>query len=198
MACRIVISGCSSGGKSTLLAALAARGHAVVEEPGRRVLRSGGPRPDVDLAGFLEACVALAVEDFASAEGVTFFDRGLFDALSGLDALGVPGGEARAVLRAEMRYAPVVLMTPPWPEIYAQDAERTHGFADAVKEYDRLMRDYARAGYRTQVLRRASVTERVAEVEGLVRQLRGWRDAGGTGKAVATTDGGADDPGQRV
>lgn len=176
MTCRIVISGCSSGGKSTLLSALAARGHAVVEEPGRRVLGAGGPRPDADPRGFLEACAALAIEDFRSVEGTVFFDRGLFDALSGLDALGQPGAERRAHLRRTLRYAPVVLMAPPWPEIYAQDPERTHGFGAAVREYDRLMRDYPRAGYRPHVLRRAPVAERVREVETVLRgQRHGWR-----------------------
>ncbi|MEW6315305.1 MAG: AAA family ATPase, partial [Pseudomonadota bacterium] len=34
----VVISGCSGGGKSTLLEALRRRGYAVVEEPGRRVI----------------------------------------------------------------------------------------------------------------------------------------------------------------
>jgi predicted ATPase len=145
---RILISGCSSGGKSTLLAALAARGHATVGEPGRRVLRAGGPRPDDDLAGFLEACVALAVEDHRRAEGTVFFDRGLLDALSALDAIGHPGARQRAQLRKTLRYAPVILMAPPWPEIYERDAERTHGLPEAIREYDRLSRDHARAGYR--------------------------------------------------
>jgi predicted ATPase len=35
----VVISGCSGGGKSTLLAELAQRGYGVVEEPGRRIVR---------------------------------------------------------------------------------------------------------------------------------------------------------------
>lgn len=43
----VVISGCSGGGKSTLLAELARRGHATVEEPGRRIVKqerqAGGP-----------------------------------------------------------------------------------------------------------------------------------------------------------
>ncbi|MPT22826.1 MAG: ATPase, partial [Starkeya sp.] len=34
----VVISGCSGGGKSTLLTELARRGFAVVEEPGRRIV----------------------------------------------------------------------------------------------------------------------------------------------------------------
>ena len=36
-----VISGCSGGGKSTLLMELARRGHAVVDEPGRRIVQAG-------------------------------------------------------------------------------------------------------------------------------------------------------------
>ena len=35
----VVISGCSGGGKSTLLAELGRRGHAFVEEPGRRIVK---------------------------------------------------------------------------------------------------------------------------------------------------------------
>ena len=35
----VVITGCSGGGKSTLLDELGRRGHATIEEPGRRIVR---------------------------------------------------------------------------------------------------------------------------------------------------------------
>ncbi|SEI08083.1 AAA domain-containing protein [Rhizobium tibeticum] len=35
----VILSGCSGGGKSTLLAELAKRGFAVAEEPGRRIVK---------------------------------------------------------------------------------------------------------------------------------------------------------------
>jgi hypothetical protein len=38
----VVISGCSSGGKSTLIAELGKRGYAVVDEPGRRIVKEAG------------------------------------------------------------------------------------------------------------------------------------------------------------
>jgi predicted ATPase len=45
----VVISGCSGGGKSTLLAELGRRGHTVIEEPGRRIvieeMNGGGSVP---------------------------------------------------------------------------------------------------------------------------------------------------------
>ena len=84
----VVISGCSGGGKSTLLSELARRGHAVVEEPGRRdvaeEMRTGGSAlPWVDAAAFARRAIEIALADRASAPDAgswVFFDRGLIDA----------------------------------------------------------------------------------------------------------------------
>lgn len=53
----VVLSGCSGGGKSTLLSALGRRGWVVVPEPGRRIVEEeqrgdGRALPWVDLAAF--------------------------------------------------------------------------------------------------------------------------------------------------
>ncbi len=69
---RILITGCSGGGKSTLLAELAARGFSVVEEPGRRIVREelesrGDALPWVNLAAFAQRAIALSIEDHAAA-----------------------------------------------------------------------------------------------------------------------------------
>ena len=60
----ILITGCSGGGKSTLLSALAATGHAVVAEPGRRVIAA---RPDAlpweNPEGFARSALAMATQD---------------------------------------------------------------------------------------------------------------------------------------
>ena len=66
--CFVVISGCSSGGKSTLLAELGRRGYAVVEEPGRRIVKDalagdGLALPWVDATAFLRRAVAMALAD---------------------------------------------------------------------------------------------------------------------------------------
>lgn len=156
-----VLSGCSGGGKSTLLAALGAAGYATVPEPGRRVLRAGGPAPWADLEGFLRACLALAVEDHARAGSMTgpvVFDRCAVDALSGLEALGV------AVADPGLRHASPVFLAPPWPELFEADAERRHGFAAAVAEYERLSRAFPAAGYAVEIMPRVPVAERVAWV----------------------------------
>ncbi len=170
-----VLSGCSGGGKSTLIQALADAGYAVVPEPGRRVIRAGGPTPQNDLPGFLLACLDIAVADYYAAlalSGPVFFDRSVLDAISGLEVLDHPGREDRSALMSEMRYAPDVFMAPPWPNLFAPDGERQHGFQEACAEYDRLIRDYPAAGYRLVTLKRAPIAARMAQVLGVVRATR--------------------------
>lgn len=162
----VVLSGCSGGGKSTLLAELAGRGYAVVDEPGRRIVREeldrgGQALPWADAEAFLRRAVVKALEDRRQAEaqaGWVFFDRGLIDAISGLEDM--TGEPALAEFGQAHRYNRTVFLTPPWPEIYETDAERKHGFEQAVTEYGRLVRDYARLGYQTVEVPKRPVGER--------------------------------------
>jgi predicted ATPase len=162
----VVISGCSGGGKSTLLAELAQRGHAVVEEPGRRIVleeknRGGSALPWVDMAAFSRRAIAMALADRASAralKGWVFFDRGLVDAADSLQCLtGEPVLES---LGQTHRYHQRVFLTPPWPEIYANDAERRHGLDAALAEYSRLLEAYASLRYEVIILPKVGVAER--------------------------------------
>ena len=161
----IVISGCSGGGKSTLIAELARRGHAVIEEPGRRLLREelargGTALPWADKAGFVRRILDLAVKDHVGAQrqdGPVFFDRSVVDALSALDHL--TGEPALATLGGSYRYAQRVFLAPPWPEIYVTDDERRHAFAAAEREYHRLARDYPARGYEAIELLRLPVAD---------------------------------------
>jgi predicted ATPase len=167
----VIISGCSSGGKSTLLEELARRGHSTVLEPGRRVVQeeqaSGGTAlPWVDVRAFIDRIVALAKSDYAAASGNpgwTFFDRGLFDAISGLGVL--EGTGLRPELLAGYPYHRQVFLAPPWPEIYTTDGERKHGLAEAEGEYRRLLEDYPALGYEVIVLPKIGVSERADFVE---------------------------------
>ena len=163
----VVISGCSSGGKSTLLAELGRRGYAVVDEPGRRIvneeLAGGGlTLPWVDQTAFLRRAIAMALADRASAidsDGWVFFDRGLIDAAAGLQHL--TGEPLLENLGRSHRYHRRVFLAPPWPEIYVQDAERRHGLDWAISEYSRLLEVYPSLGYEVSILPKASVAQRV-------------------------------------
>lgn len=161
----VIISGCSGGGKSTLLTELARRGHAVVEEPGRRIVqeevaRQGTALPWIDLAAFLRRAVAVALADREAAPptGWVFFDRGLVDAAVGLEhQTGEPVLQA---LGQAHRYHKSVFLTPPWPEIYVTDPERRHELDAAVAEYERLLLAYPALGYDVTILPKVSVAER--------------------------------------
>jgi predicted ATPase len=162
----VIISGCSGGGKSTLLAELRRRGHEVVEEPGRRIvareLHTGGVAlPWLDSLAFVRQAMALSLADRAAAEarpGLVFFDRGLIDAAVALQYL--TDEPALDGLRHAHRYNRQVFLAPPWPEIYQTDRERRHGFADAVAEYDRLCAAYPVLGYEVCVLPKIDVADR--------------------------------------
>ncbi|MDH6295734.1 Predicted ATPase [Agrobacterium fabrum] len=160
-----ILSGCSGGGKSTLLAELARRGFATVEEPGRRIVieetRNGGTAlPWIDMQAFARRAIAMALEDrrVTPKEGLVFFDRGLIDAASALHHIS--GDRFIDTLRDTHRYNSLVFLTPPWPEIYRSDDERKHGFDAAVEEYERLVRDYEGLGYDIVVLPKSAVAER--------------------------------------
>uniref|UniRef100_A0ABS3MTI7 AAA family ATPase n=1 Tax=Bradyrhizobium quebecense TaxID=2748629 RepID=A0ABS3MTI7_9BRAD len=162
----VLISGCSGGGKSTLLAELRARGYPVVEEPGRRIIAEelvsgGNALPWVDTAAFLRRAIDVALKDMAIAKphsGWVFFDRSLVDAASALEAL--TGEPVLHPVCSDHRYHARVFMTPPWPEIYVTDAERRHDFEAVTAEYQRLTETLPMLGYDVISLPKTSPSER--------------------------------------
>jgi predicted ATPase len=162
----VVISGCSSGGKSTLLAELGRRGYAVVDEPGRRIVKdeliaNGVALPWVDATAFARRAVTVALADRASAtrlNGWVFFDRGLIDAAAALQHL--TGEPVLEDLGRSHRYHGRVFLAPPWPEIFVTDPDRRHGLDFAVAEYLRLLEVYPSLGYAISILPKVGVAER--------------------------------------
>lgn len=162
----VAISGCSGGGKTSLLAELARRGHALVAEPGRRVvvreLAGGGTAlPWIDAGAFAHRAFELALIDRTAAaanSGWTFFDRGLVDAAVALEhSAGIAITET---LAGTPRYHETMFLAPPWPEIYQVDDERRHDLAAAVAEYDRLAVAWPALGYDIVPLPRIDVAAR--------------------------------------
>ncbi|MEO3385176.1 AAA family ATPase [Mesorhizobium sp. CAU 1741] len=166
----IVLSGCSGGGKSTLLTALAGRGHAVHPEAGRQIVREqmhldGDGLPWRDALKFVELAASRVFHQFNTTqvgERPVFFDRSLVDLVSFLDmkALDVPAYMRRAI--EIYRFSPRVFLTPPWREIYVDEAERSKSFEDACREYDALVEGYLAAGYDLVEVPRSSLPERVS------------------------------------
>lgn len=162
----VILSGCSGGGKSALLAELGRRGFATVEEPGRRIvaeeMRGGGRAlPWIDLEAFARRAIEIASGDrerIERGEGWVFFDRGLVDAAVALEhAAGIAATET---LRGRGRFHRQVFVTPPWPEIYRRDAERQHDLEEAIGEYRRLLEAFDRLGYEAILLPKVGIAAR--------------------------------------
>jgi len=171
-----VITGCSGGGKSSLLAALAKQGFSCVEESGRSIVRQqktiGGtalPGLDDGLLGELILSHNLHhFERMAQPPSCTtrpvFFDRGIPEALSNDHLLGKAPLPHHVEAARLYRYNPLVFIAPPWPEIFVHDAERQHGFAASLREYTMLCKVYPQCGYRLLELPKTDVASRVAFV----------------------------------
>lgn len=168
----IVITGGPGSGKTTLIEALAARGHAVRPEAGRAVIREqqangGGGLPWADRALFAELMLAADRRSHAEAlgrEGLVFFDRGLPDIVGYLGLCGLPVPPHAEAAACGLRYRRTVFIAPPWPAIFAQDAERKQDFAEAERTHAAMAATYPRFGYDLVELPQASVEARVAFV----------------------------------
>ncbi|ATQ41261.1 AAA family ATPase [Caulobacter mirabilis] len=170
----IVITGCSGGGKSTLLAELARRGFAVFPEAGRQIVKEqdwtgGDALPWTDPERFAELAVSRSLHfriQAAGLPGPAFFDRSPIDQLAWMERTSrpVPTTISGAVRRC--RYNRAVFVAPPWPEIFATDPERRHGFKAALEEYGPLVAAYERLGYRCAELPRTDVAARADFVLG--------------------------------
>jgi len=166
MQTQVVISGCSGGGKSSLLGELQRRGYATVVEPGRRIIaeqtrQGGNALPWSDMAAFLREALHVAEIDLKTIAwnaGPIFFDRGLIDAAAALQRLfDVPLSQSLGESRP---YGRLVFLAPPWPEIYCADEDRRHEFYEAEAEYHHLDRTYRALGYQVRLLPKASVADR--------------------------------------
>lgn len=170
----IVITGGPGSGKTSLIEALAARGHAVRPEAGRAVIRDqqaigGRGLPWVDPARFAELMLAADLHSHSEAlagQGDVFFDRGVPDIAGYLTLCGLPIPASVEQAARQMRYRRTAFIAPPWREIFTQDAERKQDFAEAERTHAVMAEIYPRYGYGLVELPRASISERAAFVLG--------------------------------
>ncbi|MDU8945553.1 AAA family ATPase [Ovoidimarina sediminis] len=171
----VLITGCSGGGKSTLLAALREAGERCDDEPGRRIVAearagTGAALAWVDPLAFARRAVEVSRADLEATHrmaGRVFFDRGPIDAAVALEHAG--GACLADTLLDGSPYADPVFLAPPWPEIFATDDDRPHGFAAAAAECARIERALDAPGHRVLRLPKAPVAERVAFVRNALK-----------------------------
>jgi predicted ATPase len=168
----IVITGASGGGKSTLVAALAARGLRTQPEIGRQIVRaqldSGGTAlPWADRVAFRDLLFAGAIaayDQHAGAPGPVFFDRSHVEALGYGALIGRPAGPEMWRMARARPLAPVVFVCPLWPEIFGSDAERRHDLAFAAADMEATLAAYRALGHALCEVPQRPVADRVAFV----------------------------------
>ncbi len=165
---RFVISGCSGGGKSTLIAALAGRGFQTFPEPGRIIVKEematgGSALPWKDTTAFATRAIAMSLANWrASGPGLSFHDRCFIDQLSWFASTGTELPPDNSEIAVTHRFETTVFLVPPWPDLYQSDDERRHDLAAAIREYEALRHFYPSCGYTITELPRTKVAERVS------------------------------------
>lgn len=164
-----VITGGPGSGKSSLIAALAARGIATMPEAGRAIIRDqvargGEALPWGDRMAFAEQMLGWELRSHRAAvalSGPVVLDRGVPDVIGYLRLCGLPVPASAERAAAAYRYNRTVFIAPHWPEIYAPDAERKQDEAEAAATHDMMAQVYWELGYQLEVLPRVELPSRV-------------------------------------
>jgi predicted ATPase len=167
-----VITGASGAGKSTLLAALGEFGYSVIPEAALAIVqeqqeRKGSILPWVHRPAFMEELLARNIRNHQAAQSLkapVFFDRGIPECLAWFRLSGMEVNPTHLMALDEYRYADPVFVAEPWREIYVENDERRAGFERATRSFEPTVAAYVDAGYRTCILPKVSVEERVAFV----------------------------------
>ncbi len=169
-----VLTGASSGGKSTLLAALASRGVATQPEIGRAIVEEqtacgGTALPWIDRVAFRDLLFERSLDAYdrmADHIGdVVIFDRSFLEAIAFSRLIGADVPASMIAEAGKRRFHDPVFVCPPWREIFTGDAERRHDFAFACRDHDANIETYLEFGYRIVELPKVPVSGRVDIVE---------------------------------
>jgi predicted ATPase len=163
-----VITGGPGMGKTSLIGEMAKRGYTCVPEKGRQIIIhqmniKGIALPWKSPTLFGELMFRQAHEDFLTCgeqQQPVFFDRGIPDAIGYMELCRLqPGREMKGIAK-NLRYHPLVFITPPWEEIYRNDTERKQSFSEAVDTYEMMQKVYTRLGYQTLEIPKISIPDR--------------------------------------
>jgi len=167
-----VITGSSGAGKSTLLDALAGLGYSVMPEVALAIVQEqeqcgGDLLPWIKPQAFMETVLERNLQAYDAALKLpppVFFDRGIPECLGHMELLGLEIPSRLKAESDERRYADNVLVAQPWPEIYVCDRWRRADFERAARSFEPTVAAYTRRGYRTCILPKVPVEDRVAYV----------------------------------
>ncbi len=92
---------------------------------------------------------------------LAFADRGIPDQLAFARYRGFRVPEVLIECAERYRYAPQVFVTPPWPEIFTNDAIRTETFEEALRIHEFIVKTYLDLNYQIIELPLLPVKQRI-------------------------------------
>ncbi len=164
---RVVITGGPGTGKTSIVEALREKGYSCHTEVSRAVIKEELEKgselvPWRDLPGFSDKVFQGQTSQYhmASKDEVNFYDRGLIDVIAYLrkDLLST---HTLDELVHHYPYHRLVFVTPPWPEIYAQDDERREDLEAMQAIHDSLLETYQQFNYEVVEIPRSALGDRV-------------------------------------
>lgn len=171
-----ILTGGPGSGKTTLIAALAAQGIRHMPEAGRAIIQGqaaigGSALPWADRLAFAELMLSHEMRSYREAQefsGPVLFDRGVPDVIGYLRVSDLPVPPHIEQAAQRFRYHRRVFIAPPWPAIFARDAERKQSLAEAEATYRAMVAVYSGLGYELLPLPFAPVPERVEFVRKII------------------------------
>lgn len=164
---RVIITGGPGTGKTTLLHSLKEKGFPCHTEVSRAVIKQQlelNTRlvPWDDLSGFSHIVNQGQKKQFDEViEGkCNFYDRGIPDVLAYLRKEHIHEEELEQSAKDNL-YHSTVFLTPPWPDIYAQDEERREDLESMMAIHNALIQVYESLGYQVKEVPKMSIEERV-------------------------------------
>ena len=149
-----VITGGPGFGKTLIVEELRQLGYNCSKEFARDLIlseqESGGEvlpwkNPKLFQQNILQKRVAFF--DSIPAGAFAFADRGIPDQLAFARYRGFGTPEILSEYSQKYRYAPLVFVTPPWPEIFVNDSIRTETFDEACRIHEIVVETYISLNY---------------------------------------------------
>ncbi len=162
---RIVLTGCPSSGKTTLLNHIITLGYHCFEEVSREIIQDSMDRglditPWQDLDAFSSLVWEKRMRQYGQASpGWNFYDRSLLDVVAYQDLDNQKISTEYEQTMRDCRYD-VVFIARPWPDIFINDEHRREDWQQALSVDQALMSAYKSRGYTPIVLPEVSVKER--------------------------------------
>lgn len=166
----IILTGGPGTGKTAIIDQLCKLGYRTVAESGRNIIRhqvsiKGNKLPWGDQAGYANEMFRIALRDFdrvLTTEGITFFDRGIPDVIGYLKLCKRPVPEEIVHAAHQYRYSQLVFITPPWQEIFRNDAQRKQTYKEAVATYQMMQQVYTGLEYTLVQIPKMPIEQRAA------------------------------------